>query len=967
MPMDETPQEQQDEGQASQQAVFDRSAIEEKWRQRWDAMKAFEAEPDEKPKFFLTFPYPYVNGYLHVGHFYTLMRIEALARYKRMRGFNVLFPQAWHCTGSPIENAAKRVREGEETQINILKGMGFADDAIRSFADPVHWVDYFPKEASADFHRMGISFDKRRQFITTELNPHYDRFIRWQFRRLQEKGYVVKGKHPVIWCTTCNSPVSDHSRLRGEGETPQEFTLLKFAHGDGSIIAASLRPETVYGQTNMWVNPDIEYVRAQVSRPGKPAETWYVSRQCADKLSGQDYEVSVSGTVPGKEFIGKECLAPGIDRKIPILPSTFCDPSKGTGFVTSVPSDSPDDWMGLEDLKRDESFASQYGLKSEDIRKIDVIPIISSKELGDLPAKKVCEELGITSQRDREKLEEARKIVYKKGFYTGRMTERCGAYAGMPVEEAKEKIKAGLVAAGKADIMFEPSGDVVCRCLTPSVVRIVRDQWFLAYGDAGWKERTKEALKHLALYPEKARPQFEYVLDWLNDWACTREQGLGTRLPWDERWVIDSLSDSTIYMAYYTIAHILKTVPAKKVDDALFDYVLLGKGEAEKLKAVKRKAEKMRRQFMYYYPVDFRNSGKDLVQNHLAFYLFNHTAIFPQEQWPRGIGVNGFVTVDGEKMSKSVGNIILLRDMAERFGADASRFTILQGGEGLDDANWDSELARNMGQKLEEVYHFAASHYKKGRRKRLQIDGWLDSQVARIVADTTSHIEATQFRSALQRAYFDMQNCLRWYLRRVEIPHSATLSKALETQLLLLAPFSPFVCEETWERLGKRKPIILSSWPEPDMAAAKPELDAAEDFIRLLNEDVKTVIMLSKLEKPKEVLVFMPAEWKYALFGALKPALGQTKSIGELMPLLMKDEALREHGQDISRMLPSLVKEQRKVSSALPRETELLTLKDAAGMLRREFGCEVTLVPEEKSKEQKARAALPGKPALLVR
>src|SRR3989344_3462829 len=103
------------------------SELEEKWRRQWEQAKLFEADANrKKKKFFLTFPYPYMNGYLHIGHFYTLMKVEAFARYKRMQGYNVLFPQGWHCTGSPIENAAQRIREQEQSQWENMRKMGFS-------------------------------------------------------------------------------------------------------------------------------------------------------------------------------------------------------------------------------------------------------------------------------------------------------------------------------------------------------------------------------------------------------------------------------------------------------------------------------------------------------------------------------------------------------------------------------------------------------------------------------------------------------------------------------------------------------------------------------------------------------------------------------------------------------------------------------------------------------------------------
>ncbi|MEK6822915.1 MAG: class I tRNA ligase family protein, partial [Nanoarchaeota archaeon] len=151
--------------------MLDWNAIEEKWIAAWKDAKLFESDARQgRKKFFLTFPYPYMNGYMHIGHFYTMMRVEALARYKRHRGFNVLFPQGWHCTGSPIESAAQRIREHEEKQWKIMRDMGFTDNEIMKFGNPEHWARFFPGEAKKDLERIGLSIDFRRSFITTSLN-----------------------------------------------------------------------------------------------------------------------------------------------------------------------------------------------------------------------------------------------------------------------------------------------------------------------------------------------------------------------------------------------------------------------------------------------------------------------------------------------------------------------------------------------------------------------------------------------------------------------------------------------------------------------------------------------------------------------------------------------------------------------------------------------------------------------------
>ncbi len=134
--------------------MVDFRKIEKKWQAKWERGKVFEADPDKRKKFFVSFPIPYINAYQHIGHLYTLMKVEAFARYKRLCGFNVLFPQAWHATGSPIINAAKRVKEREPKQLKIMKDMGIPDSKIKKFEKPEYWIDFFAPEFEKDYRQF---------------------------------------------------------------------------------------------------------------------------------------------------------------------------------------------------------------------------------------------------------------------------------------------------------------------------------------------------------------------------------------------------------------------------------------------------------------------------------------------------------------------------------------------------------------------------------------------------------------------------------------------------------------------------------------------------------------------------------------------------------------------------------------------------------------------------------------------
>jgi leucyl-tRNA synthetase len=940
--------------------MVDFSEVCRRWQKRWESEKAFEAVPDpKKPKFFITFPYPYVNGYLHLGHLYTLMRCEAMARYKRMRGYNVLFPQAWHATGSPIEAAAKRVAEQEPKELKILKDMGFADKDLLKFSDPLHWIKTFTKACEEDYRTLGMSVDWRRNFVTTDLNPRYSKFVQWQFRKLKDGGQVIKGSYPVVWCPKEQLVVQDHGRSQGEGVMPEEMVLIKFTRGKLVLPAATFRPETVYGVTNLWLNPELTYVEADVD-----GERWLISEPAAEKLADQKRKVKVVKKVKGSELISTTCRNPVTKKEVPILPASFVAPDIGTGVVMSVPSHAPYDYIALADLQA----KPPKTVKAELIKAIQPVSLIAVPGYGEHPAIEACKRMGIRSQADVEKLEEATNEVYKKEFHTGRLKENTSAYKGLTIQEAKPRIIADFQKAGTAALMQELARPVICRCLARCHAKVVDNQWFIRYGDEQWKSKVGEALAQLKLYPEKAREHFLHTLGWLRDWPCARASGLGTRLPWDEQWVIEALSDSTLYPAYYTISHLLEKVPAQKLTDALFDYVFLGKGAAKDTGIDMKLADQMRQEFAYWYPCDFRNSGKDLVQNHLTFYLFNHVAILPQKCWPAGIGVNGWINVDGQKMSKSKGNFLMMRDAYRRYGIDQARLTVLLGGEGLDDTNFEIALAESMTGKLEQWYAFALEHHGKGSDERGVIDSWMESQLNAAIRDATAAMDESRFRTALLRGFLDLQRQLKWYIRRkAGNLNKAVLTAVIEAQTRMLAPFAPHLAEEIWFKTGRNALLSTDSWPAFQESKINPSLDAIEGLVATALEDIHTVLKLAKLEKPKQVTLFVAEDWKHDLVKRVRELLLQTRNPGDIIKACLAESTLKQHAKDVPALVQRLVKDPSKMPThILHQEGEAGVLREAVPFFSQEIGCPVSIIFADASRESKARQAMPGKPAILA-
>jgi len=252
--------------------------IEEKWQKKWAEAKIFEADSDpRKPKYFITVAYPYPNSPQHIGHARTYTLADVHARYMRMRGYNVLFPMAFHYTGTPVLAMSKRLVAGDEDLIDtFLRIYKVPQESLKDFVEPIEMARYFHEEIKTGMKAIGYSIDWRREFTT--IDPQYNRFIEWQFHKLREGGFISRGSHPVGWCPSDGNPVGQHD-TKGDVEPEiDEFTLIKFEFEDYVLPAATLRPETVFGVTNMWLNPKAEYVKAKVDNA-----KWIISQESIEQ------------------------------------------------------------------------------------------------------------------------------------------------------------------------------------------------------------------------------------------------------------------------------------------------------------------------------------------------------------------------------------------------------------------------------------------------------------------------------------------------------------------------------------------------------------------------------------------------------------------------------------------------------------------------------------------------------------
>ena len=959
---------------------IDWSAIDKKWQKKWLENNDHEIDSNNKEKKFITVAYPYPNSPQHIGHGRTYTIADVHSRYLRMKGFNVLFPMGFHYTGTPILGMAKRVEANDAELIEGFKTLyKVPEDKIKEFVEPVKIADYFHEEIKSGMIEMGYSIDWRREFTT--IDPAYQKFIEWQFRNLKEKNLIVQGSHPVGWCPKDQNPVSQHDTLGDVEPDFTEYIVIKFDLNGVKIPVATLRPETLFGVTNIWINPQVMYQKIKVND-----EIWITSPECARKLEFLEKKIEVIEDVLGSDFVGQSAKAPHSSDSVLILPASFVKSDNGTGIVMSVPAHAPFDYQALLDSKSGKNKSINSDLL-KNIQNIEPISMINTEGLGNIPAKDIVEKMGISHQDD-PKLEEATKEIYSKEFYEGILANNTKQFAGKKISEAKDEIKEWITKIGSADILLElTNSPVKCRCGTECVVKLLSNQWFLDYSNKDWKQKAHRCFEGMNILPNEIRSEFDKVLDWLRERACARQHGLGTKIPWDKEWLVESLADSVIYMAFYIISKYVnkKEINGNDLTDEFFDYVFYGKkdsGEiANKINITKEKLKEIRNEFLYFYPVDSRHSGRDLVPNHLTFFVLNHVALFPEENWPQEIVVNGSVLMAGKKMSKSMGNIIPLRDAVRKHGADPIRLTILISAELLQDADFNVEAINGIKNKLESMYENSTKTKAEEIPELEPEDKWILSMLQNLALNVSQSMDKIRFREALHHILYDFDSELQWYLKRTKSKQrtniSGILHKILSSRVLMLSPFAPHIAEEIWEKLGNSELASKSTWPSSIGIEIDSKSIQTETLLKSIIEDINNILKVTKIS-PKKITIYTAEQWKSKAYNSiLKNVLDGQTNIGTIIKSLIANKETEQIKKDpdfVKKTLNDILSEPVELRKGRMNIEQIdekqIISSELSSLVKNDYDVELSVFSESDSEKydpkNKAKAARPFKPAILI-
>ena len=764
---------------------YDFKEIEEKWQLCWEERKQFRVTEDpSRPKYYLLEMYPYPSGRIHMGHVRNYSIGDVVARYKRMRGYNVLHPMGWDAFGLPAENAA-----------------------LENNIHPAIWTEDNIRYMRKQLKRMGFSYDWDRE--TASCYRDYYKWNQWFFLKMYERGLAYKRASSVNWCDSCQTVLANEQVEGGlcwRCETPVrqkqlEQWFLRITHyaeellagldklpgwpervkvmqrnwigksvgvevrfplasGDASIPAFTTRVDTLFGATFILLSPEHPMVqKVSEETPQAQSISLFLERMSrADKISRTALDAEKEGC-----FTGSYAINPATGEKIPIWVANYVLLEYGTGAVMAVPAHD----------QRDLEFARKY----------------------DLPIRVVVK--GLDGGPGEETSAEA---YVEEGLLIN-----SGRFNGLPSDRAREAIAKHLEGNGngKRQVAFRfrdwgisrqrywgtPIPIIYCdRCGTVPVP--YQDLPVVLPSDVQIVGKGESPLGKVDGFVQSGCPK------------CSAPARRETD-------TMDTFVDSSWYFLRFLSPH-NDLVPVE--EDAA----------------------------RYWMPVDQYIGGIEHAVMHLLyarfFTKFLHDLNLIQVDEPfTNLLTQGMVIKDGSKMSKSKGNVVDPNELLERYGADTARLFSLFASPPEKDLDWSDQGVEGSFRFLNRIWRMVETYQPSSRSvdgephlEELTVGKDLFRCVHQTIKKVTEDIEDKfHFNTAISALMELVNEVSQFDLSGTEAERNErdrVLKKALETVLLLLSPFSPHICEELWRRMGHPRSVFEEPWPVYDERAIAEEV-----------------------------------------------------------------------------------------------------------------------------------------------
>ena len=762
--------------------------IEKKWQDVWEKEDAFKTVEDyDKEKYYVLEMFPYPSGKLHMGHVRNYSIGDVIARFKRLKGYNVLHPMGWDSFGLPAENAA-----------------------IKNDIHPAIWTDSNIAEMHRQLQGLGFSYDWDREVATCK--EEYYKWMQWIFIQFYNKGLAYKKDNPVNWCPSCQTVLANEQVVDGCCERchtpvtkkrlsqwylkitdyadhllkdldkmpgwPEKVKLMQknwIGRSTGAEVTFEIenfskklqiyttRPDTLFGVTYMVLAPEHPFVPELTNGTEYEDAVKAYQEECQHKSEIERTSLTKEKT---GVFTGCYGINPVNGKKVPIFISDYVMMDYGTGAIMAVPAHD----------QRDFEFAKKFDL--------DIVPVVDSQN----------------PEIDINNLTEA--------FVAEGTMINSGKYTGMNNKEAIEEITKDLEAdgLGKAQVNYKLRDWLISRqrywgCPIPMVY----------CEECGWVPEKEENL------PVKLPTDVEFTGKGDSPLKTSKTFGETTCPCCGKKAVrefdtMDTFVDSSWYFLRYCDAH---------NSEKPFD---------------KKKAD-------YWMNVDQYIGGVEHAILHLLYARFfqmvmHDLGLVDAEEPFDNLLTQGMVIKDGAKMSKSLGNIVSPEEIQAKYGADTARLFILFAAPPEKELDWSDAGVEGSYRFLNRVYRLVQEYVNEIRgdfrgsetitiqsAEDKALNFQLNATVKKVTEDAGGRFS---FNTAIS-SIMELVNALYKYKQgEVNVP---LMNDAIEKLILILNPFVPHITEELWNDLGHEDRVYQQNWPEFDPAAL--ELETVEIIVQV--------------------------------------------------------------------------------------------------------------------------------------
>lgn len=755
--------------------------IEAKWQKYWEENKTFKVEMDkDKPKSYVLEMFPYPSGNLHMGHVRNYSIGDVIARFRTMKGFNVLHPMGWDSFGMPAENAA-----------------------IKHNIPPKKWTLENIANMTRQLKALGLSYDWDREVTTCK--EEYYKWTQWFFELFYKRGLAVKKESAVNWCDTCNTVLANEQVIDGKcwrcdhevvkkdlsqwffkitdyaDELLKDLDLLPgwpervktmqhnwIGRSEGlefsfaipalndTVAVYTTRPDTAYGVTFMALAAEHPLIKKICENNPKADE---INAFCERVRNQSEIERTSSESEKEGVFTGVYCINPFTGRKVEIWVTNYVLYDYGTGAVMGVPTGDQRDWM----------FADKYGIE----KIVTICPV--GKEL---------------------KLEEMTCAYEEKEG----MLVNSGEFTGMEMHKAMSAImdKAEAEGFGKRRVNYRLRNWLISRqrywgapipiiyCPHCGEVLVPEDQLPV---------RLPEDVSFTAGAKSPLATSEEFV-----HCKCPKCGADATR----ETDTMDTFLCSSWYYLRYTDAHNDKMPFDKELNN-------------------------------YWGPVDQYIGGIEHAILHLLYSRFfvkvlRDAGLVDYDEPFSNLLTQGMVIKDGAKMSKSLGNVVSPEEILSKYGADTARLFILFAAPPERELEWSDQGVEGSFRFLNRIWRIVQAFETVLEQKVTEYDhsnlNEADKDLRRVlhssIKKVTNDIETRfNFNTAIS-TMMELVNALYAYKEAVKEPNAGLVYEAISDLIKMMSPFVPHITEELWRgAIDANSSVHEQSWPECDEEALK--------------------------------------------------------------------------------------------------------------------------------------------------